>query len=68
MTMRHGAERPASGRIGERSALLEKAFVRTGVREMLEIHAYWQQLDRYVEHWRRAATPPAFGFSTDRSV
>ena len=68
MTKQHGTERPDPERIRQRDVLLEKAFARPGVREMLEIHDYWQRLDRYVEHWRRAATQPALSFSTDRSV
>ena len=66
--MRHGAKHPDSERARQHGVLLERAFVRAGVREMFETYRHWRRLDRCVDLWRRAAATPTMEISKYRSV
>ncbi len=47
----------------ERSAMLEEALARPGVREVMKIYGQWQRKDRGLESYR-AATAELFQIST----
>ena len=59
MTMRHSTECPGSECARQRDALVEQAFARLGVREMLETYDHWL---------RQVAVLSALSLSTDPSI
>lgn len=44
-----------SKRERERTAMLEEALARPGVREVMEVYQHWQKADRAMEPYRMAA-------------
>ena len=65
MTMH--TDRRASKRAEEHAAMLEEALARPGVREVMEVHGGWRQVDEALEAYRAACKRAWIVTTSDRT-